>query len=1141
MSIAPADPFSRGTLVGVAVLASILSGCGTPPEGLAKTEPGKGPVIRWDLAAEPLPDLPLPNDIATRPDPTSPTGKRINASIVAPTDFEQTLREKLDRLSGWGTSQPFTIGFDKPLDIDSLLAGHRDWVDGEGDYDFSDDVVYLVDVTPGSPTYKEFTPLDFGDGNFPDILRRPDLYFEADPKSATTILLMETWDEDRNGNGKLDPGEDIDLDGRLDAPNVHEMLDGKPGIDPYYDVMTFYEKQTDTLTGRPVTPLLQKTTYAMVITKDLQGEGGHPVRSPFEYVNHTDQTDELAPAVEALEDVGRTVDDIAFAWTFTTQAVHDDMINIRNGLYGAGPMAWLAEDFEPAVDEVFPLRDAVDYDGNPVGNVYVIPSDILAQLVPPLASAIFNAMAPKIMQDTHRYAAYHVSGSFTTPYFLDLESEDPRLNGVWPADLTDPSMRDRVDGQTVYFWCVIPRDEYKQDPSKPAPVVVYGHGYSNNRLEHLGGFTTNYAKFGIAGCALDAVDHGIEADAELTSLMKNFFSESALSPAGEVLLEGRARDFDGDGVVDSGDSWFGVDAMRTRDSFRQSVLDYMVLIRLLRSFDGEATMPVDVDDDGKQELAGDFDGDGDVDLGGPDVDYFANGTSLGGIMSAMIAGIEPRIVAAAPISGGAGLTSLVLKSEQGGVYESFGIQAMGPLWIGAPCVDRCTSCVLDCGTNTVCQAACPDDCGASCSGGSTAIYQLVANGNDDERYTVAYTDDVEPGDIVMATNLDSGTSRCARVLDGKELPAAQLDQLPGTSNLVDGQYFDKLAGTFRVGLPADPGDRVQLEVLVGEADRDVVDIELDTTNCSKKEDVEVRLTVDAFEAESFTYRGEDFQAGDDLVSLERGLGMKRANPLFRRMVSLAGIAVEPADPVNYAPYYSRYTLEFMEGDRVFEKKPTNVMPVVTLGDPAVPASTGFQIARAAGYFTDRDGGPPNKYLFENHPDYGKTLNRVLLDNKGPEAITWLDPFPGYACDLMDFDNYSRSENTAEPASKDLATDGFDCPRLDPPLRLATRTFGTEAGVSGLSLPLIEDVGAHAFIVGSNSTFQDFDIGMFMSNQIAVYFWTRGQQIAYDRCMEEIAGCSFLPQTKGISGDLCMEGSECYTGECVDGECTGADY
>jgi hypothetical protein len=1116
-------------------------GCGRPVEGLAETPPGGGPVVRWDLAAEPLPEVPLPNDIATRYDPTSPTGRRLNASVVAPTDFEASLREKLDRLSGWGTAQPFTLAFDRPIDVDTLLAGHRDWERGKGDYDFEDDVVYLIDVTPGSPTYLDPVPIDFGDGNFPEILRRPDLYFEADPKSATTYLLMETWDEDRNRNGRLDPGEDVDLDGRLDEPNVHEMLDGKPGIDLYRDVMTFYERQTNTLTGRPVLPLLPKTTYAMVVTKDLRGENGESVRSPFPWVNHTDQTDDLQPVVDALEQLGRSVDDVAFAWSFTTQAVHDDLVHIRNGLYGAGPMKWLAEDFPAEIDEVFQLRDATDYDGEPVDNVYVIPSDILARLVKPLAQAIFGAMAPQIMENTHRYPAYHVSGSFTTPYFLDLESEDPRFNGVWPTDPTASSMRDRVGARTVYFWCLVPRDEYKSgDPDAPAPVAVYGHGYTNNRLEHLGGFTTNYSKYGIAGCAIDAVDHGIEVDDELGGVLDAFFSESRLGPAGDSLLLGRARDLDGDGVVDSGDTWFGVDAARVRDSFRQSVLDYMVLIRVLRGFDGERTMPVDVDGDGKDELAGDFDGDGDVDLGGPDVDYFATGTSLGGIMSAILAGIEPAVVAAAPISGGAGLTSLVLKSEQGGVYESFGIQGMGPLWIGAPCLDRCTTCIEGCGTNTLCQAACEPDCGEACADGSTAIYQLVANGNDDERYTVAYLDEVEPGDIVMATNLETGKSRCARVLRGNELDPAQLDALPGTDNLVTGDYFERLAGTFRVGLPADAGDRVQLEILAGESDRDVVEIEPEELGCTKKDDVEVRATIDSFVSD-VTYQGREYAAGAELVSLEHGMGMLRANPLFRRLVALNGVAAEPGDPVNYAPYYSRYALEFMEGDEVFEKDPTNVLAIVTLGDPAVPVSAGVQIARAAGFFTREDGGAPDELLFAVDPAQGKTLNRVLVDYRGTEAITWLDPFPDYACDLMDFDNFSQSENGPDPDSKDLATDGFDCPRLDPPLRLNVGTFGSSSGRSGLSLPLIEPAGAHAFVVGSNSTWEDFDVGMFMSNQIAVYFGTRGQQIAYNRCMEQIAGCPFLPVPKGIEDDPCATGEDCYSGECTaEGLCTGID-
>ena len=47
---------------------------------------------------------------------------------------------------------------------------------------------------------------------------------------------------------------------------------------------------------------------------------------------------------------------------------------------------------------------------------------------------------------------------------------------------------------------------------------------------------------------------------------------------------------------------------------RQTAVDYMQLIRILRSFDGKKTWDLDVNLDGEPDLAGDFDGDGFVDL-----------------------------------------------------------------------------------------------------------------------------------------------------------------------------------------------------------------------------------------------------------------------------------------------------------------------------------------------------------------------------------------------------------------------------------------------------------------------------------------------------------------------------------------------
>src|SRR5688572_28131571 len=87
------------------VLLVVLTSChdgGVALEGWKRTPPGDGPRISWDLDAEPLPEIPFPNDVATRVDASSPTGRRLNASRQAPTRLESDLRDKLAQLDGFG-------------------------------------------------------------------------------------------------------------------------------------------------------------------------------------------------------------------------------------------------------------------------------------------------------------------------------------------------------------------------------------------------------------------------------------------------------------------------------------------------------------------------------------------------------------------------------------------------------------------------------------------------------------------------------------------------------------------------------------------------------------------------------------------------------------------------------------------------------------------------------------------------------------------------------------------------------------------------------------------------------------------------------------------------------------------------------
>ena len=202
-----------------------IGACSAPePVGLRRSDAGEGAQVRFDLFATPLPDIPLPNDIATRFDPSSPTRRRLNASLIAPTAWERTMRGQLDELDGWGTFAPISVAFTQPLDVEAIRARHGDV------FDPRDDAVYVVDVTEGSPDFCQAMPLDVGEGNFPYTLESGTApttgsleYYPNDPRASTNTLLFEEVEEDANGNGMLDPGEDINGNSVLDIADCNDV------------------------------------------------------------------------------------------------------------------------------------------------------------------------------------------------------------------------------------------------------------------------------------------------------------------------------------------------------------------------------------------------------------------------------------------------------------------------------------------------------------------------------------------------------------------------------------------------------------------------------------------------------------------------------------------------------------------------------------------------------------------------------------------------------------------------------------------------------------------------------------------------------------------------------------------------------
>ncbi|MEW6430465.1 MAG: hypothetical protein AB1730_03055 [Myxococcota bacterium] len=807
-------------IIAIAVVA-LVAGCTSPEgSGLMKTAPGTGAEVKFDVFHRPLPEIPLPNDFATRFDATSPTRKRINASMLAPTKWEKATREVLDQLDGWGTYQTITVGFTRPLDLHNIIRRHQ----GD-DYAPGDDAVYLIDITPDSPDYCQRVPLDMGEGNFPLTLERP-TYFSND--RAGEQLLFEDTEEDLNRNGVLDPGEDLDMDGVLDHPNtLHPNTSS-------FDVLTFYERETNTLLLKPVMPLRENTTYAVVLTRRLVDEDGRPVRSPFAYINHTSQTETLKPLDPCLPRYGLGLPDVAFTWAYSTMSVSRDFVAIRDGLYGLGPLQRLATEFPDQVKELLTLRDETG--PNTAVNVRVVPGEVFRQAAIDLLKSMSSGgnLSPQYQAviDSHKFIDFHVVFSFESPqFFRRVDSEGrplPLYRQVFEVDPVTGAAFTRPE--TVYVWLTVPKGR-----RGPAPVVVLGHGYTGNKLDPLfyGGY---FARYGMASIGMENVSHGIGLPKDDLELGRALLASKGLGNMFDALVKNdRAFDQNGDGVKDSAADFWTSYILHTRDVVRQTAIDYMQLVRVLRGFNGLNTWKYNKKD-GKDGLAGDFDGDGVIDVGGTAAINITGG-SLGGIMSAMMAGVEPQIDLAIPVSGGAGLPDIGVRSIQGGVREAVNLRMLGPLLV------------------TVKNSA-----------GELELWTELPDLNDLGRRKLAnVTTPLLEGDTAVLFNLTTGEHRCFRV--GKD-------------------------GLLRAAISSDEGDQYKLAVYSGALPPKERD------GCSVPEDARAYWTVEKTEFD-FTWYGREHNAGEALSALGDGFGLRRQSPELRRFLGLAQLAIEQGDPVNY--------------------------------------------------------------------------------------------------------------------------------------------------------------------------------------------------------------------------------------------------
>ena len=253
------------------------------------------------------------------------------------------------------------------------------------------------------------------------------------------------------------------------------------------------------------------------------------------------------------------------------------------------------------------------------------------------------------------------------------------------------------------------------------------------------------------------------------------------------------------------------------------------------------------------------------------------------------------------------------------------------------------------------------------------------------------------------------------------------------------------------------------------------------------------------------------------------MGLRRQSPELRRFLLLAQAAIDPADPISFAPMYF---LRPAAGHGAHA-----LLTINTAGDQAVPVSTGNAFARAAGVipFLGVDAATRTPELADYAtPDalwrrYNRSPNTVLIDRYVLEGLSntlrW--PVSGRPGTLFDVDDL------------DDGTSGFNEQFLAPPLRLVrhaarandatglaaawTPTLGPWRGdtvpVAAVLNAFIRPEGTHSFSLPDPR--EAFEVTQYLTNLVARFYASDGRDLLYrsrpaDHHCAARGDCDFIP-------------------------------
>jgi hypothetical protein len=454
-----------------------------------------------------------------------------------------------------------------------------------------------------------YEPASAAIGPFPsDVLTTPDplqrtglrLNLPVPDCVAKFTECQETAVLDQSDGFSLRPRIHVRFSGPVNTATLKDgiYIQGPSARIPINQVV--WDPATNTVFAKPDRVLAQQTKYFLFVTDAVKDPSGASVVADPRWTAGAS-----GPAAGPITGV-ITDRPVVAATGFTTMSATAWLEHAREILPYVPTVVRLAEP-----QSTFKLVDTsrivlnYQYGANPVQ---------FGELALPIESGLLQGIDRVVI------------GSYRSPRFL----EDDQT--IRPAPSL-PGFAVPSNTHEVGFNALIPATD---KPAAGYPVVIFGHGFGDNRFGGPTAVGPTLARAGLATIAITAVGHGHGPLSTVTFTDRS--GKSVTLPTG-----GRGVDIDGDGIIGPQEGCTIITPVPygLRDCFRQTAVDLMQLVRVIR-----------------QGL--DLDGDGAPDLDANRIYY--GGDSLGSTYGPIFTALEPAVRAMAFNTAGGTMTEIARMS-----------------------------------------------------------------------------------------------------------------------------------------------------------------------------------------------------------------------------------------------------------------------------------------------------------------------------------------------------------------------------------------------------------------------------------------------------------------------------------------------